>query len=65
MKTYADVEFIILPLYMDDMLIITHDAEKIHRFNREFRKSFAMRDLGPTKQILGMIITHDSKNGKL
>ncbi|GKV23084.1 hypothetical protein SLEP1_g32861 [Rubroshorea leprosula] len=31
----------------------------------ELSKSFDMKDLGPTKQILGMAITHDRKAGKL
>lgn len=57
MKTFADGEFVILLLYMDNMLIISQDAEKIHSLKGELRKSFAMKDLGPTKQILGIRIT--------
>jgi len=32
---------------------------------RELSKSFAMKDLGPAKQILGMKIVCDRKNGNL
>lgn len=65
MKKFFDGDFIILLLYVDDMLIIGHDAGKIERLKKELGKSFAMKDLGPAKQILGMKITRDRKNGKL
>jgi len=54
MKTFADGEFVTLLLYMEDMLIFSWDAEKIHGMKGELRKSFAMKDLGPTKQILNI-----------
>lgn len=38
---------------------------KIEKLKKELSKSFAMKDLGPTKQILGMKIICDKKNGKL
>ncbi|RVW27983.1 Retrovirus-related Pol polyprotein from transposon TNT 1-94 [Vitis vinifera] len=60
-----DDDFIILLLYVDDMLIIDHDASKIEKLKRELSKSFAMKDLGYAKQILGMKISHDRKNEKL
>ena len=61
-KRFSDDDFIILLLYVDDMLIIGHDARKI---KRELSKYFAMKDLGSVKQILGMKIFSDRKNGKL
>lgn len=51
-------------LYVDDMLIVGHDSSKIDRF-RELSKSFAMKNLGPARQILGMKISRDRQNGKL
>ncbi|KAK6164186.1 hypothetical protein DH2020_001050 [Rehmannia glutinosa] len=53
-KKFSDNDFIILLLYVDDMLIIGHDASKIEKLKKELGKSFAMKDLGPAKQILGL-----------
>ena len=64
-KKFSDDDFIILLLYVDDMLIIGHDVRKIEKLKEELSKSFAMKDLGPAKQILGMKISRDRKNGKL
>ena len=64
-RKFSDDDFIILLLYVDDMLIISHDSSKIDRLKRELSKSFAMKDLGSTKQILGMKISRDRKNMKL
>lgn len=64
-KKFPDGDFIILLLYVDDMFIVGHDASKIEKLKRELGESFAMKDLGPAKQILGMKITRDRKNGKL
>ena len=64
-RKFSDDDFIILLLYVDDMLIIGHDSSKIDRLKRELNKSFAMKDLGSAKQILGMKISHDRKNRKL
>ena len=60
-----DDDFIILLLYVDDMLIIGHDSSKIERLKRELSKSFSMKGLGSVKQILGMKISRDRKNRKL
>jgi hypothetical protein len=64
-KKFSDGEFIILLLYVDDMLIVGRDTRKIDRLKEEFSKSFAMKDLGPARQILGMKISRDRKNGRL
>ena len=64
-KKFFDGEFIILLLYVDDMLIICRDTSKIDRPKKELSKSFNMKDLGPAKQILDMKISHDRKKGKL
>ena len=65
LKKFSDGEFIILLLYVDDMLIICRDTSKIDRLKKELSMSFNMKDLGPAKQILGMKISHDRKKGKL
>ena len=64
-RKFFDDDFIILLLYVDDMLIIGHDSSKIDRLKRELSKSFSMKDLGLAKQILGMKISRDRKNRKL
>jgi len=65
MKRFSDGNFIILLLYVDDILIVDHDAKKIQILKEELNKFFAMKNLGPTKQILGMKITCDRKKEKL
>ena len=47
------------------MLLIGHDFRKIDKLKRELNNSFAMKDLGSTKQILGMKISCDRKKMKL
>ncbi|CAH9124988.1 unnamed protein product, partial [Cuscuta epithymum] len=58
-KRYERGDFLILLLYVDDMLIIGQDRIKIDALKKDLSKSFAMKDLGPAKQILGMRITRD------
>ena len=64
-KKFPNEKYIILLLYVDDMLIVGHDKNDLQSLKRELSKSFAMKDLGPAKQILGMKIVCDRKNGKL
>ena len=52
-------------LYVDDMLVVGHNACRIQKLKQELSKSFSMKDLGPAKQILGMQIVHDRKAKKL
>ena len=49
----------ILLLIVDDMLIVRQDTRKIASLKKAQGKSFAMKDLGPAKQILGMHIVRD------
>ena len=46
-KRYENENFIILLLYVDDMLIIGQSKSKIVGLNNALSKSFAMKDLGP------------------
>ena len=64
-KKFSNDDFIILLLYVDDMLIVGHDVGKIGKLKRELSKSYAMKDLGSVKQILGMKILHDRKKRKI
>jgi len=56
---YEDGNFIILLLYVDDMLIIGQSKTKIAGLENASSKSFVMKDLGPAKQILGMKVIRD------
>ena len=64
-KKLGDNNFIILFLYVDDMLIVDHDASKIDNLKKKLSKSFIIKDQGSTIYILGMTISYDWKIGKL
>ena len=64
-KRFGDDDFIILLLYVDDMLIVGKNAERIVQLKKELSKSFSMKDLGPAKNILGIRITRDRASKKL
>ena len=60
-----DNSYIILLLYVDDMLIAGSSIEEIKNLKKQLSKQFAMKDLGAAKQILGMRIIRDKANGTL
>ena len=60
-----NVIFIILALYVDDMLIASKIMEEINRLKAQMARTFDMKDLGVARQILGMEILRDRSNGKL
>ncbi|CAM8901281.1 unnamed protein product [Rhodiola kirilowii] len=62
---FTDDDLIILLIYVDDMLIVGQDKKKIAMLKKDLNKVFEMKDLGQAKQILGMHISRDRKNGKL
>ena len=62
-KRFHDSNFIILLLFMDDMLNVGHDAKKIQSL-KGLSKYFAMKSLKLKKNIY-MMTKHDKKNGKL
>ena len=64
-KKFPDGKFLILLLYVDDMLIVGQDASMIGDLKKNLFKAFDMKDLGPAWQILGMEITRDRKAKKL
>ncbi|KAJ9551831.1 hypothetical protein OSB04_015876 [Centaurea solstitialis] len=57
--------YIILLLYVDDMLIAGSDMKKISKLKKQMSEEFEMKDLGPAKQILGMSIARNKKDGSL
>ena len=62
---FFDNSYIILLLYVDDMLIVGSSIEEINDLKKQLSKQFAMKDLGAAKQILGMRIIRDNANGTL
>jgi hypothetical protein len=57
--------YIILLLYVDDMIVAGYNMQDINVLKNKLANSFAMKDLGAAKKILGMRITSDMKNHKL
>ncbi|KAJ8485617.1 hypothetical protein OPV22_018102 [Ensete ventricosum] len=57
--------FIILLIYVDDIIILGKDMSMIDRLKKDLSESFAMKDMGPAKQILGMQISRDIRKRKI
>ena len=53
--------FIILVLYVDDILIVSKRMVEINRLKDQLSRTFDMKDLGAEKLILGMEIDMDRK----
>ena len=64
-RQFPNGKLIILLLYVNDMLIVGQDANMVGSLKKELFKSFDMKDLGPTRQILDMQILRDRKAKKL
>jgi hypothetical protein len=57
--------FIILVLYVDNMILARKNITETNRLKAQMDRTFDMKDLGAAKQILGMEIFRDGRNGKL
>lgn len=57
--------FIILLMYIDDMLIIGYEMSKTNKLKRPTSQDLEMKDLEDAKQILGKSITHDNVEGSI
>jgi hypothetical protein len=64
-KRLQNGRYNILLLYVDDMLVAGSNMKDINVLKNKLANSFAMKDLGAAKKILGMRITRDRKNRKL
>ena len=62
---FFDNSYIILLLYVDDMLIAGFSTNEINNSKKQLSKQFAMKDLRAAKQIIGMRIIRDKANGTL
>jgi hypothetical protein len=61
-KRIENGSYIILLLYVDGMLVAGSNMQDINVLKKKLANSFAMKDLGAAKKILGMRITRDRKN---
>jgi Reverse transcriptase (RNA-dependent DNA polymerase) len=59
MKKNSNGDFIILLLYVDDILVFESDLKKIKTLKERLGSEFAIKDLGATSQIFRMGITRD------
>jgi hypothetical protein len=64
-KKLENGSYIILLLYVDEMLVKGCNMKDINVLKNKLANSFAMKDLGASKKILGMRITRDRKNHNL
>src|SRR3954464_4524879 len=60
-----DNSFVILLLYVNDILIASNNVEDVMRVKAELNKEFDMKDLGAASRILGIDIRRDRKKSKL
>ena len=63
-KSLYDEKYIILCLYVDDMLVARSNIDHIKGLKHQLAHAFSTKDLGAEK-ILGMKICRDRKNKKL
>jgi len=56
---------IIIGLYVDDMVIISADAQAIERIVQGIKALWAIKDLGPVNQILGLQVSRDRQRRTL
>jgi Reverse transcriptase (RNA-dependent DNA polymerase) len=64
-KRFSEGDFVILLLYINDILIADSDIDRIKILKKELASAFVMKDLGAAQQILGMRVTRDLKNHKI
>lgn len=64
-KKLPNGEFVILLLYVDDMLVADTSMRIVSELKTHLAKEFAMKDLGAAKKILGMTIIRDRKKREL
>ncbi|KAH9704158.1 hypothetical protein KPL70_011349 [Citrus sinensis] len=53
-KRFEDSDFIILLLYVDDMLVAGPNKDRVQELKAQLAREFEMKDLGPANKILGI-----------
>lgn len=64
-KKLPNGEFVILLLYVDDMLVAGNSVRIVRELKQHLSQRFSMKDLGVAKRILGMNIIRDRKKREL
>jgi hypothetical protein len=64
-KSLENSIFIFLVLYVDDVLVANKNMVEIYMLKDQLARIFDMKNLGATKQILGIEIHRYKKRGKL
>ncbi|KAL4271938.1 hypothetical protein GQ457_13G028490 [Hibiscus cannabinus] len=64
-KRFGENDFVILLLYVDDMLVTGPNKDHIEELKARLAREFEMKDLGPANKILGMQIHRDRSNRKI
>lgn len=64
-KRFEENAFIILLLYVDDMLVVGPNKDQVQELKAQLAREFDMKDLGPANKILGMQIHRDRKDRKI
>ena len=64
-KRFENNDFIILLLYVDDILVGDPNKDRIQKLKAQLDREFEMKDLGLTNKILGMQIHRDRNNKKI
>lgn len=64
-KRFEENAFIILLLYVDDMLVVGPNKDQVQELTAQLAREFDMKDLGPANKILGMQIHQDRKDRKI
>ena len=61
-KHIDNKKVVFLVLYVDDILLIGNDVEKLSNVKKWLAKQFQMKDLGETSYVLGIQIIRDRRN---
>ena len=64
-KFEKDDDIIIMLLYVDDMLVIGPNKDRVQELKAQLAREFDIKDLGPTNKILGMQIDRDRSKRKI
>ena len=62
---FSGIKYIILVLYVDDILLATNDIGLLHETKRFLSKQFEMKDFGDASFVLGIQIYRDRSRGIL
>lgn len=64
-KRFRGSNFIILQLYVNDMLIASPNKDRVKNLKAQLVREFEMKDLRQANKILGMQIYQDKNNRKI